>query len=74
MPFVSFAGLIHIDAYRLEDPKEFAALRPEEFLNDVRNIVCIEWAENIREALPEPDLILKFSSEGMEKNEREITY
>ncbi|MGH7141187.1 MAG: tRNA (adenosine(37)-N6)-threonylcarbamoyltransferase complex ATPase subunit type 1 TsaE [Minisyncoccia bacterium] len=69
---LSFKRLIHIDAYRLEDPHEFAALRPEEFLQDPQNIVCIEWAENISSALPAPDLVLKFSSEGMGEGEREI--
>lgn len=69
---IFFSHLIHIDAYRLENGAEFAALKPEEFLNDPQNIVCIEWAENIHETLPEPDLVLKFSSEGMKEGEREI--
>lgn len=67
-----FKNLIHIDAYRLEDPKEFAALKPEEFLNDPQNLICIEWADNIASVLPKPDLILSFSSEGMREEERNI--
>ena len=67
-----FSKLVHIDAYRLEDPQEFAALKPEAFLSDPKNIVCIEWAEHIADVLPKPDLVLKFSSEGMGEGEREI--
>lgn len=67
-----FSTLIHIDAYRLENGSEFGALKPEEFLSDPNAIVCIEWAENIKEALPEPNLVLKFSSEGMGEGERTI--
>lgn len=69
----AFSTLIHIDAYRLETAAEFGALKPEEFLNDASSIVCIEWAENIRDALPQPDMMLKFSSDGMEEGERDIT-
>src|SRR3989344_4745883 len=62
-----FSSLIHIDAYRLENGAEFSALKPEEFLSNPKNIVCIEWAENIHETLPKPDLVLRFSSEGMKE-------
>ncbi len=68
-----FTTLIHIDAYRLEKPEEFAALRPEIFLADPTNLVCIEWPEKVGEALPKPDLLLKFSSEGAEEGERYIS-
>src|SRR3989344_6400947 len=57
-----FKKLVHIDAYRLEKPEEFAALKPETFLNDPHNLVCIEWPERIEGALPTPDLVLNFSS------------
>jgi tRNA A37 threonylcarbamoyladenosine biosynthesis protein TsaE len=69
---LGFSSLIHIDAYRLENGAEFGALKPEEFLNDPNNIVCIEWAENIKESLPHPHLILRFSSKGMGEGERKI--
>lgn len=67
-----FSHLIHIDAYRLENGAEFGALKPEEFLRDPKNIVCIEWAENIKGALPKPDTVITFLSESMGEGERRI--
>ena len=67
-----FTKLVHIDAYRLDDPAQFAALKPEQFLNDPQTLVLIEWPERVEGALPEPDLVLKFSSEGAAESERFI--
>ncbi|MDZ4226297.1 MAG: tRNA (adenosine(37)-N6)-threonylcarbamoyltransferase complex ATPase subunit type 1 TsaE [Patescibacteria group bacterium] len=76
-----FQTLIHIDAYRLEKPKEFAALKPESFLKDPKNLVCIEWPERLEGALPVPDVVLKFSADppageagGANERERHIAY
>ncbi|MBP9711253.1 MAG: tRNA (adenosine(37)-N6)-threonylcarbamoyltransferase complex ATPase subunit type 1 TsaE [Candidatus Pacebacteria bacterium] len=68
-----FTTLVHIDAYRLEKPEEFAALKPEMFLQDSKNVVCIEWPEKVVGVLPAPDVVLKFSSEGVGHHERQIT-
>ncbi|CAB4244562.1 tRNA threonylcarbamoyladenosine biosynthesis protein TsaE [Methylacidimicrobium sp. AP8] len=43
--------LIHVDLYRLEDPREAAALHLEEFWSDPV-LVAIEWPEKIEELLP----------------------
>lgn len=67
-----FTRLIHIDAYRLESAKEFAALRPEQFLEDPHALVCVEWPERIEGALPQPDVTLRFSSENTGEKERYI--
>lgn len=67
-----YTRMIHIDAYRLKNAKEFNALKPEAFLNDSRALVLIEWPENIQEALPKPDIVLKFSSSGASERERYI--
>ena len=58
-----FIHLIHIDAYRLEGANEFAALRPEQFLEDPHALVCVEWPERIEGALPTPDITIQFSSD-----------
>ncbi|MEI7719683.1 MAG: tRNA (adenosine(37)-N6)-threonylcarbamoyltransferase complex ATPase subunit type 1 TsaE [bacterium] len=58
-----FRKLIHIDAYRLNTPEEFQTLKPEEFLRDSRNLVCVEWPERLAGVLPKPDLTLSFSSD-----------
>ena len=67
-----FKTLIHIDAYRLTNAQEFAALRPEQFLSDPTALVAIEWPERVEGALPTPDLTVKFSSEAAKEGERYI--
>ncbi len=47
-----FTKLVHIDAYRLENPEEFAALKPEQFLQDPATLVVVEWPEKLGDKLP----------------------
>lgn len=63
--------LVHIDAYRIEDPDELARLGWVELTTLPSTIICIEWAERVAELLP-PDthhLSLALSGGG-----RQITY
>jgi len=69
-----YKKLVHVDAYRLEKVEEFAALKPETFLDNPKNLVCIEWPERVEGALPTPDLVIKFSAEGVKESERHIEY
>ncbi len=66
----NFKKLIHIDAYRLENPKELLMLEWEHIAIDPHNLILIEWPEKVREILPENHLkvFFKFISE----TEREI--
>jgi tRNA threonylcarbamoyladenosine biosynthesis protein TsaE len=67
-----FKRLVHIDAYRLQDAAEFAALKPAQFLNDPQTLVLIEWPEKVEGALPKPDLTVTFTSENAKEKERYI--
>lgn len=67
-----FTKLIHIDAYRLETPEQFTALRPEEFLTDPGTIVCVEWPEKVEGVLPEADLTVRFSADEVPEHTRSI--
>jgi tRNA threonylcarbamoyladenosine biosynthesis protein TsaE len=67
-----FTKLVHIDAYRLEKPEQFSSLKPEQFLQDPKNIICIEWPERIEGMLPKADIVLHFSSENMQEGERGV--
>lgn len=67
-----FTTLVHIDAYRLSNAQEFAALRPEQFLNDPSALVVVEWPEKVAGALQEPDVTINFSSERAGGEERYI--
>ena len=67
-----FKKLVHIDAYRLTDASEFAALKPETFLQDPDVLVVVEWPERVEAVLPTPDLTVSFSSENALDTERHI--
>jgi tRNA threonylcarbamoyladenosine biosynthesis protein TsaE len=67
-----FHKLVHIDAYRLHTADEFSALKPEQFLNDPTTLVAIEWPEHVEAALPKPDLVISFTADGADINERYI--
>ena len=62
--------MIHIDAYRLENPQEFSTIHPQDFLNDPKALVLVEWPERAEGLLPEPDITVSFSSEGAGEGER----
>ncbi len=67
-----FNRAVHIDAYRLEKPEEFKTLKPEEFLNDPKALVLVEWPERLGDLLPTPDITLNFSSQDAGEGERYI--
>lgn len=67
-----FIQLVHIDAYRLMNPEEFLTLKPERFLNDPKNLVIVEWPEQVVGLLPAPDITMQFSADGAEEGERYI--
>ncbi len=68
--YKDFKRLIHIDAYRLESPKELLTLEWNHIVKDPHNLILIEWPEKVAEILPEnhTKICFKFVSE----NEREI--
>lgn len=47
-----FENLIHIDAYRLDDPEELGALKLEGYFSNPKNLVFIEWPEKLANILP----------------------
>lgn len=47
-----FHTLVHIDAYRLESLAELTPLRFVEILKSPHTLICIEWANQIKPALP----------------------
>lgn len=49
----SWSRLVHVDAYRIEDPDEFKALRWSELVADPQNLIFIEWPERISALCPE---------------------
>ncbi len=52
-----FQHLIHIDAYRIEKEDEMINLGWQEIISDPKNLICIEWPENISGIMPEHTMI-----------------
>lgn len=51
---------IHIDCYRIKKIKELSELGLKEIIASPKNVVAIEWAEKIKEILPDETFWLKF--------------
>ena len=66
----NFNRLIHIDAYRLDSPKELLALEWNRIMSDPRSLIFIEWPERVLEVLPENHAKINFKF--LSENEREI--
>jgi tRNA threonylcarbamoyladenosine biosynthesis protein TsaE len=62
--------LFHIDLYRMEGEVNIEELGIQEILDDPQNIVLIEWADKIREKLPQNTTFIAI--EKLLGNERKI--
>lgn len=67
----TFSLLVHIDAYRIEDPEELVVLGFKELLKRDRTLVVIEWAERVQPLIPIM-LYLHFSH-GADEGARKVT-
>jgi tRNA threonylcarbamoyladenosine biosynthesis protein TsaE len=67
-----FARLIHIDAYRFEKSDEIKVLNFDEILKDPRNLVMLEWPEQVSGALPKASVAIALRT--MPGDSRQITY
>jgi len=65
-------NLIHIDAYRLKSGDELLSLGWEEISKNPKNIIFIEWPENVNDILPSDVEKIKFRF--VDENVREITF
>lgn len=66
-----FGALIHIDAYRLK-PEEFHTIGWREFMKDPKNLVLVEWPENLGDTFPKEAPLLTFVVE--DETSRLISY
>lgn len=65
-----FKHFYHIDAYRISSAKEMEVMDFRRIIGDPSNIVAIEWAEHIVDAIPQNALTAKFEYTG--KSSRKI--
>jgi tRNA threonylcarbamoyladenosine biosynthesis protein TsaE len=64
--------LYHIDCYRLKNAQQFMTIGGEEYLDPIRGIALIEWADIIREILPNGTITINFRRIIDKFNYREI--
>lgn len=62
--------LIHIDLYRLDGPDDLLLEQIEEFYENKNNLVVIEWADRIKDYLPDKRVDVCF--EHIDENTRKI--
>lgn len=65
----AFARFAHIDAYRLKDGSELAALGFDELMSDPETVVILEWPEKVSDMLPTPavQISLEANADGSRK-------
>ena len=74
LPDSPFARCYHLDAYRLEDAEDLSALDFSHRLANKNNLILIEWAGVVGDALPDNTLHIEFSFKDNQDSEgREIT-
>ncbi len=60
--------LVHIDAYRLEQPEELEAIGWESLVADKNNLIMVEWPENVGLNKLIPNILeLKFEAKGTDR-------
>jgi tRNA threonylcarbamoyladenosine biosynthesis protein TsaE len=67
--------LIHIDAYRINDPHELEVLGWNEIIAEPSNLILIEWPEHVVALIPSHAVRVSLDSAGDSTgNSREIVY
>jgi tRNA threonylcarbamoyladenosine biosynthesis protein TsaE len=64
--------LVHIDAYRLSSKQDLEAVGFDEFLSDRKNIIVVEWPEQVFSKFPVNMRIINFSY--VDENKRKISW
>ena len=63
--------VFHFDAYRIEGQKEFISIGFEDYLLE-EGICIIEWADKIKDLLPERTIWVKFYHDEINEDQREL--
>ena len=67
IPAVKSGYFCHIDCYRIKSSKDLKSIGIKRLIKDARNIIIIEWAEKIREILPEDTIWIRFEFVDLKK-------
>ncbi|MDD3284199.1 MAG: tRNA (adenosine(37)-N6)-threonylcarbamoyltransferase complex ATPase subunit type 1 TsaE [Patescibacteria group bacterium] len=66
-------NVVHIDCYRLETYDALLDIGLEDYINDEKNLIILEWANKICDYLPKETIYVNFKL-GTHENERIIEY
>lgn len=66
-----FKNLIHIDAYRLQKGEELEKLGWQDLVSDPKNLIMIEWPEQVSSAML--NNLIKLNFKFVDENTREIS-
>ena len=71
-----FKQLVHIDAYRIESLHEIAVIGFSDLVCEPTNLMCVEWADRLTDALPKDAYHIYFTQpHGRETdNARKVLY
>ncbi len=68
---VRYDNLVHIDAYRLSSGEDMNVLDFKDTIKNKKNLIAIEWAENIKSSLPSRVVNMRF--EYVDETTRRVT-
>ncbi|OGZ63125.1 MAG: tRNA (adenosine(37)-N6)-threonylcarbamoyltransferase complex ATPase subunit type 1 TsaE, partial [Candidatus Spechtbacteria bacterium RIFCSPLOWO2_02_FULL_38_8] len=68
----NFNAMYHIDCYRLHSSRELLDLGWKEIAKEPNNIIFIEWAEKVKNILPEYTIWVTMKDIG--NNKREVIF
>ena len=64
--------LYHIDAYRMDGPRDFLNIGGEEYLTSKNNVTIIEWGDLLEDLLPSRTITVNFTRIISSKDSRNI--
>jgi tRNA threonylcarbamoyladenosine biosynthesis protein TsaE len=67
-----FEHLIHIDAYRVAHGSELVTLGWHDIIANPKNLICIEWPENVRDLVP--PYVISIECEFIDETSHTYTY
>lgn len=65
----SFENFVHMDAYRLKSAAELKILNFPELLKNPKNLILIEWADNVKKIIPRNAIRINLRA-GQKEKER----
>lgn len=66
-------SMYHFDLYRINSAEELYDLGFEDFVNDEKSVVVVEWGEKFPDAMPNDAIHVTFKNLGGEKREIKVT-